>query len=177
MQLSFTKSIQNLSKFGKELMEDTEVGELIESFTVKGTAIEINFSESLNQTQIDYVTAFVNDFVEVDITADLKAYVESAIQPFVEDLLYRIQAENIEMGITAAGKTYETAAFFCSQVTLPGKVRSISIRDAIATNSLTVVIDILNYYIADETLYDDLAPYITQARLTQWRDEVIEFLS
>lgn len=176
MELSFTKTIENVQKFGRDITIDETISPVLSSFSIKGSDITISFSVSLDQNQIDYVTDFVNNFVEVDITDNLKAYVETSVRPFIEQMLYRVQAENIEMGVTQSGKTYEVLGFFEKQYTLTGKNRAVSLKGSLDTNSLTVTLEVLGYLIATPGEYSDLSPFITATRLTDLYNEIAVFL-
>lgn len=76
-----------------------------------------------------------------------------------------------------SGKTLEVLGFFEERFTLLGKTRAVTIQGSLMTGSLTVTIEILNYLIANPSLYSDLNPFVTSARLTAWRDKIIAKLS
>jgi hypothetical protein len=172
--LQFVKTVSNIPKFDIELRA---LNSKYLYLTLKGDDLQLFFNSSLSQAEVNAISGLVNNFVEIDIVSQLKDYVESSVKPFVNNALYRIQAENIAMGITQAGKTYEVVAFFTSDIVLPGKVRHISLDKALNTNSLTIAIEILDYYIANPSLYSDLSPFITVDRLTEWKNWIVDFLT
>lgn len=172
--LNFVKTVSNVPKLDAELKT---LNAKYLYLLLKGSDLQLFFSSGLTQNEINVISNHINNFVEIDLIEELKDYVGTYVKPFVENCLYRIQAENIAMGITQAGKTYDVVAFFCAQVTLPNKTRAISLDNALSTNSLTVVIEILDYYIANPNLYTDLDPFITASRLTEWKGWIVDFLT
>ena len=174
---TFTKDVTNMTKLDRELRANTSFGSLYSHANVKGNQIEIHFTSNLIQTQIDAVSSVISAFSNVSVYDTLYSHLKSSIDPFVEELLISIRAENIEMGITQSGKTLEVLGFFEEHVTLPGKTRSVTIQGSLTTGSLTVTIEILNYLIANPSLYADLNPFVTAARLTTWRDKIIAKLT
>lgn len=172
--LEFTKTISNISKLDADIRANCTK---YQSCSIKGDQLQVMFSTSLTQAEVNNVSALITTFVEVDVTEELKEHVSKTISPFIEDFMYQILAENIEMGITQAGKTAEVLGFFCHPFVLPGKTRGVSIKDSLDTCSLTVTVEVLNYLIANPDLYSDLSPYVTSARLTAWRDSTIAVIS
>jgi hypothetical protein len=175
--LNFTKTIQNIQKLDKELRANVTTKPTYSHLFIKGSNLEIHFSQNCTQAVIDATSSVVNNFVEISLKDTLKAYMETKVTPFIEDMLYEIQAENIEMGITQLGKTAEVVGFFAAQVTIPGVTRPISFKDTIDTKSLTVTIQILDYYLANPSEYSDLSPFITTERLTNWKAKIVNFLT
>jgi hypothetical protein len=172
--LEFTKTINNLNKLQLEL---TGITPKYQSMYVKGDYIQLAFTTNLTQEEVNAVSSHINNFVEVCITEQLKYYVETKIRPFVEDLLFMIQAQNIEMGITQLGKTWEVLGFFEEPVLLDGKTRKVSFKGSLDANSLTVTIELLTYFIAHPEMYADLSPFVTVERLSTWKNMIIAKLS
>lgn len=174
---TFTKTVTNPSKLDRELKANATFGSLYSFCNIKGDQLEIHFTANLIQSQIDALSAFIASFSNVSVYDTLYSHLKTNIDPFVEELLISIRAENIEMGITQAGKTLEVLGFFEDHVMLPGKTRGVTLQGSLTTGSLTVTIEILTYLIANPNLYTDLSPFVTAARLTQWRDKIIAKLS
>jgi len=175
--LQFTKTILNVQKLDKQLREDAVTGPTYSHLFIKGDLIDIHFSQNCTQAVIDATSAVINNFVEISLKDQLKEYMQGKVTPFIEDMLVQIQAENIEMGITQLNKTADVVGFFVAQVMLPGKTRSVSFKDSLDTKSLTVTLSILDYYIANPDLYSDLSPFVTVARLTEWKTKIVNFLT
>jgi len=172
--LEFTKTVINVSKLEKELLT---LNSKYVSLYLKGTYLQLKFSSSLTQTEVNDISYLINNFVEISVVEQLKDYVEKTIKPFVDDLLYQIQAENMSLGITQAGKSADVLGFFLQEVILPNKTRPINIKATLDTNSLNVTIELLTYFINNPELYSDLSPYVTVERLTSWRSQIITKLS
>lgn len=174
---TFTKSVTNPSKLDRELRANVTFGSTYNYCSTSGDQLTVYFTQNLNQEQIDALSVFVSAFSNVSIYDTLYAHLKSNIDPFVEELLISIRAENIELGITQSGKTLEVLGFFEEHITLPGKTRSVTIQGSLTTGSLTVTIEILNHLIANPSLYADLTPFVTAARLTSWRDKILAKLA
>lgn len=174
---NFTKVVTNTTKLDKELRANATFGSAYNYCSTSGDQLTVYFTQNLNQEQIDALSAFISSFSNVSIYDTLYAHLKSNIDPFVEELLISIRAENIELGITQSGKTLEVLGFFEEHITLPGKTRSVTIQGSLMTGSLTVTIEILNHLIANPSLYADLTPFVTAARLTTWRDKILAKLA
>lgn len=174
---TFTKTVTNTTKLDKELRANVTFGSVYNYCTTSGDQLTVYFTQNLIQTQIDALSSFISSFSNVSVYDTLYAHLKSNIDPFVEELLISIRAENIEMGVTQSGKTLELLGFFEEHITLPGKTRSVTIQGSLMTGSLTVTIEILNHLIANPSLYADLNPYVTATRLTTWRDKIIAKLA
>jgi hypothetical protein len=173
----FTKDVTNTAKLERQLKVNPVFGSIYKHANIKGNELEIHFTNNLNQTQIDALSVFVTEFSNVSVYDTLFAHLKSNIDPFVEELLITIRAENIEMGITQMNKTTEVLGFFEAPVALPNRVRPVTLQGSLNTGSLTVTIEILNHLIANPSLYSDINPFVTAERLTSWRDKIVQKLS
>lgn len=170
---TFTKIITNMDKLTRDIKANLNFGSLYQYASTKGDQLTVHFSQNLNQSQIDELSILIANFSNTSVYDTLYAHLKSNIDPFVEELLISIRAENIEMGITQANKTLEVLGFFEEHFIIPGKIRSVTLQGTLMTGSLTVTIELLNYLIANPNLYSDLNPFVTYERLTGWRDKVI----
>ena len=66
-----TKSVSNVSKLISELKELPLTGSIFKSYLSKDSSIEIEYSENLNQTQVDEIANQINSFVEIDVIKEL----------------------------------------------------------------------------------------------------------
>lgn len=170
---TFTKLITNMDKLTRDIKANLNFGSLYQYASTKGDQLTVHFSQNLNQSQIDELSILIANFSNTSVYDTLYAHLKSNIDPFVEELLISIRAENIEMGITQANKTLEVLGFFEEHFIIPGKIRSVTLQGTLMTGSLTVTVELLNYLIANPNLYSDLNPFVTSERLTGWRDKVI----
>jgi hypothetical protein len=175
----FTKLITNFSKFDSDIRLNPSFGSLYNFVNVRNDQVEIHFKQNLNQTQIDALSLFMSSFSNVSVVDTYKNYLGAEIDPFGKQMMLRIRAENISMGITQAGKTADCLGFFNHLVLLPGKVFPISFQMAFDSSSFYEVIALINYFLLPENqnLYSTLTPFVTAERLTAWRTEVIARLS
>lgn len=174
---NFNKTISNPSKLDRDLKNNVEFGSLHLFLNIKGSNITVHFSSNLNQNQIDALSSFISSYSDISVYDTLYSYLKSDVDPFVTDLLIRIRAENIEMGITQSNKTLEVLGFFEERFIIPGRVRAVSLQSSLQTGSLTVTLELLTYLIANPQLYSDINPYVTAERLDSWKSKIIDFLS
>lgn len=176
---TFTKLITNFSKLNNELKASAVFGSLYSFINVRGDQVEIHFKSNLNQEQIDALAVFITNFSNVSVVDTYVNYLGAEIDPFGKQMMLRIRAENIAMGITQAGKTADCLGFFNHPVLLPGKVFPITFQMAFDSSSFYEVIALINYFLLPENqnIYSTLAPFVTAERLTAWRTEVIARLS
>jgi len=175
--VSVNKEITNTEKLIREIKANVIIGSLYNYLNIKGNDVEVYFNRNLIQTEIDECTNLVNNFVNTSLYDYLYNYLKMSIDPFVDELLITIRAENIELGISQSNKTTEVLGFFEQQHMLPGRTRSVSLQGSLNTGSLTVTIEILNYLIANPNLYSDINPFVTTDRLTIWKNKIIGKLS
>jgi len=175
--LTFTKTVNNWQKLVRDLKANTVFGPVYNFFSLKGDQLEIHFTQNLNQTQIDALAAFIASYSDVSVFDTLYNYLGKNIDPFVDELLREVRAKNMELGITQTGKTYEVLGFFQQYVTVPGRTRSVSLLGSLSTSSLTVTIELLMYFEANPSLYDDINPYITAERLAEMREKITSYLA
>lgn len=176
---NFTKVITNFSKLDVDLRANAVFGSLYSFVNVRDDQVEVHFRQNLNQEQIDALSVFIGGFSNVSIVDTYVNYLGAEIDPFGKQMMLRIRAENISMGITQTGKTADCLGFFNHPVLLPGKIFPITFQMAFDSSSFYEVIALINYYLVPEnqTIYSTLAPFVTPERLTQWRSEVIARLS
>jgi len=174
-QLDFSKAINNTFKLISDI-EGLDVSVSLISFTRKGDDFSLFLDGTPTQLDLDAIFNLVNNFVEVDLTAQIKEYVVKKVRPFLEDLTFEIKASNIENGITQLNKTSDFLSFMSEKIILPGKTRPISLDTAIQNDSLDVVLQLANYYIENPQLYSDLSPFVTVEKITYWRNKILTFL-
>jgi hypothetical protein len=175
--LNFTKTVANATKLERDLKSNATFGSLYNFLSVRGSELELNFKQNLNQTQIDAVSALINNYSDISVFDNLKTFLGTKIDPFVDNLLAEIRAQNMEMGVTQAGKTADVLGLFELPIILPGKTRAVTFKGSLDTGSLTVTMDIATYLIAHPELYSDLAPFITVERITEWRTKIYLYLT
>lgn len=175
--LSFVKTITNPSKLDKDLRRDQTVGALYNFLLLKGDDLELHFKQNLNQSQIDYVSAFLATFSNVSVVDTLIDKLGKDVDPFVYSLLKEMRAENMAWGITQADKTADALGVFCLMLPLPNRLYPISLKDTLDTGSLTVTLEALDYLIAHPELYPNLSPFITAERLNSWKLKVYNYLT
>lgn len=171
--LEFTKKIENIQKLDTELRT---LNTKYESLTIKDEYLQLMFTGSLVQEEINAISNLITNFVEIDATEQLRIYIETKVRPFIEDMTYQLKAENVMMGITQLGKTVEVLGFFNERIVPEGRTRAVSLKEALSDDSLYAVVEVLNYWILNTEEYSDLSPFITQAKLEELRAKIIAFL-
>lgn len=173
MYLEFTKNVINIAKLQRELIV---LNGKYESLYSKGDYIRLKFTSNLIQSEVDAVSSLINNFVEIDVTEQINDSLLSEIDPWIDNFFRRVRAENIEMGITQLGKTLPVQALFEKQIELSTGL-FVSMMGIMSTGSITLLIPLYDYMIANPSIYSGLDPFITEARLLEWKAEVIEVLS
>lgn len=171
--ISVSKEVTNIEKFNRELHLNNSK---FSYFNKKGSDIEIFYSSQLTQVEIDSLFAFINSFVEVDLTDLIQSSLLKSIDPWIDSFLRRVRAENIEMGITQLGKTLPVQALFEKQFELSTGM-FVSMMGIMSTGSITLLIPLFDYLIANPSYYSGLEPFISESRLNEWKSEVIGVLS
>jgi hypothetical protein len=174
--LRFTKTIINLTKLNAQLRENATTSPTYTHLFAKGSALDLHFSANCTQPVVDAASSIVNNFVEISVREQLEDYLETKVQPFVADMMLTIMSENIESGITQAGKTNDVLGFFNHPVTLPGAIYPVSLAQALDTGSLYSAMQLIDHHIANPAQYETLSPFVTVARLGQWKTKIITFL-
>lgn len=175
--LTFIRVVLNATKLERDLKANATFGSLYNFMCVRGDELQLHFKQNLNQIQIDAVSAMINNYSDISVYDNLKTYLSTKIDPFVDSLLEDIRAKNMEMGITQAGKTTDVLGLFELPIMLPNKTRTVSFKGSLDTGSLTVTMEIATYLIAHPELYSDLAPFVTVERITEWRTKIYTYLT
>jgi hypothetical protein len=174
MNLLFNKQIINIPKLDVEIRVITAKYQYL---TQKGDQLNLMFSSLLTQDEINSISYLINNFVETSLVDTLAVYMDTKVACFIRSMMYKIQAENIAMGITQYNKTYDVLATLCEPIQLPNKTRKVSIKQTLDTGSLTVTLQLIDYLISTPELYEDLNPFITVERLTDWKTLITTFLA
>jgi len=162
---NFTKTINFLGVFSDQLKEDVSVGPIYDKCRLLGNQLTIILTQEPSAQQDTDLTSFINGFVDAPTLEEQMAlYLEKDVDKFVKEMIYEFAAENIAMGITQAGKTKAVAD---------------ELRD-------------LNYYMRSYSLYEvmaeidrliaagidpTLAPFMTDARMTDFKNKIAGFLA
>jgi hypothetical protein len=173
MQISFIKTINNTQKLDTDLRALTIKYQYL---TQKGDSLTLTFEPILTQNEVDSVSNLVNNFVEVCVVDLLRTYMETKVVPFIADMKYQMLAENISMGISQLGKTADVLGLFNTDIVLPGSTRPVTFKQTLDEGSLTVTVQLLQYFIDHPELYSDLSPFVTVDRLTIIKNKIIAFL-
>lgn len=171
-KISFTKLILNTGKFSEEIRELPLSKSLYQYFNIKDNLVDVFYSANLNQDQINEVTSYINNFVEVSVQDQMEEYLAKDIEVFIKDLLLQFRAENILMGISQSNKTAEVQGLFEQQILLPNRTRPVSLKGTLDSASLTVTLEVFRYLISNPGLYSDLSPFITAGRLTNYYNKI-----
>lgn len=113
----------------------------------------------------------------IPMTAELLKNTKiKALNVFVQDLANTMIAENILMGITQAGKSGAVLALANKRVSVASAPEPVSFKQSMMDLTLTVTIDILDYFIQNPVEYDGLQPFITETRLRSIKNTIQAYL-
>lgn len=110
-----------------------------------------------------------------DPVPSLQSYVQKDVKSFIDNMKSQLVAENMAQGITESGKTWDILSWYCLQITIPGKTRGISLKEALDEYSLDVALMIIEYRLLLND-YEDLSPFITSSRLQEWKNKILDFI-
>ncbi len=125
------------------------------------------FIESPSQGEIDQVTEFWDNATEIQFSPSLKEIITVKINEastFGRALILDFAVENVQMGITQAGKTRDVADYLAK---IQRYLESGSLYAALAEAN-----DLITAGVPSE-----LNPYVTDVRLTTYRDRIQAFLT
>lgn len=177
MIYNFIKSV-NISQLEAEL-KASSIGSYIQSVTSKGTLITVVTSVDLDEGSKLKLYTLVSSHIPPNASIEyIKTKVIAPARAFADALEIQFIAENIAMGLTQSGKTARMVEIMTKQLPIPGTNISVSIMEAMhaACPSLTVILILLDYYIAHPSLYSDVSPFLTVARFTALRKKVADYL-
>lgn len=174
MILEFNKTILNTNKFHTQLRAKS-YGNLYTSFT-KDDMLRITFSQDLSQVDQDDCSSFVTNFVDYETIDQLEVYLEASVFPFIKSLINSFAAENISMGITQANKSGDLLAIFQKLYPTASLGGSVSLKACFDTGSLYEALKVLQYIRDNPTEYDNMSPFITDARLLKMKNNIETFL-
>lgn len=165
MEKSYTKSINFFSVFTAGLKDHSSLGSIYQTSERLGDSVTIHFTQNLTAQQETDCDTYVNTFVDSpSVQEQMAIYLEQDVDAFVKKMIFEFAAENIALGITQAGKTKAVAD---------------ELRD-------------LNYYMRAYSLYEvvveidrliaagidpTLSPFMTDARMTEFQNKILEFLA
>lgn len=128
-----------------------------------GLEFAVVFDEELSTGEKSELDTIVSNHNFLTIQEEVKIKVSSAIE-FGNSLIIDFASENVLMGITQAGKTKDVADYLADLMRYA------------QTGSLYEVINEVDRLIADG-LPVDLEPFITEARMNTFRQQVVDYLS
>ena len=170
----YTKPSVNLTRLTKEISDAIGV-DLIYVETVDDQ-INVHIEDETSQQNQDALDLVISNHVGVTIE-DIACQKIHAARQFGNAMMEKMASENVAMGITQAGKSGDVLAIFSEKVLVPSSTRPISAMDTVQSGTLYVLIEVLDYHIANMANYSDLSPYITTERLNNFKAAVVEFLS
>ena len=151
----------NTTKLMKEI-KATNIGTKIDYINSDGDNVSIFTKEALTtQEEVD-LAAIVNAHVSFDQIAHIKNLLVGAME-FGKNTMLEFATENVAMGITQAGKTKAVLEFLTP------------VKNAMDTGSLHAVIEEIDNLI-EAGIPADLAPFVTDERLTEFKNKVEDYL-
>lgn len=174
MKLTYTKHPVNLTRLTVEIL--SAIGDDFLYVETVDTDINVYVNDAISQLKKDALATAIASHVSVTMQEYCAAKIEEAIA-FGNQLVSKMAAENVAMGITQAGKAGDVLSVFTQKVIVPSSTRAISAVDAVQSGSLYVLAEVLQYHIDNIANYSDLSPFITEARLQAFKAEIMDFLT
>lgn len=135
----------------------------ITGFSTNTGQIVVHSLQELTAQELLQLEAIISQHNPVDQQALIRAVVENAVK-FGNDLIISFATENVIMGITQAGKTKAVADYLADMMRYA------------QSGSLYEVMAEVDRLIASG-IPQDLAPFVTETRLTQFKQKVLTYLN
>jgi hypothetical protein len=160
-----------------KITADTWVGMTIqpgEYYTIENNELSKWQTDPKVQYDINTGGGIFNDgFSDITIgAANVGAYLDITITPFIKDLMRNFAASNISLGITQAGKTGHLLGLFTKQYDVNSNGLPISLKDTFDTGSLYESIKIIQHLRDNPTEFDGLSPFVTDEKLHQMKNAI-----
>jgi hypothetical protein len=150
----------------------TDAGLSVMHIESDGADFKVYFAEELSVGDFDILIQTVSSHNGLTTVESLSNYLDKEIFPFVTNLIRSFAAENIALGITQAGKTGHVLSLFSKQFPVPSAEYPNSLKASFDTGSLYISLGIIAYILQNESEYDDLSPFLTEARLTEMYNKI-----
>lgn len=153
--------------YGKEPYVQYEIVEKIEQYIWDENTQSVILDPNYVEPAIDYTKIGTLKVMEA--------------RAFGSQLMNEFAGENVGMGITQSGLTPNVLAVMEEQVEFDPINKAgikISVMGTISSGSLYETTKVIDYHIAQANLgnYDNLAPFITSTRLTEFKGKIMGFL-
>lgn len=145
---------------------------------IQESDLNIYYASDLIQAEIDEVDAVINTWQDFTNTDNLINYLEKEVHPFTKYLMYSFAAENINLGITQAGKTEYVLGLFSKKYAVPSLnlTLPVSLKECFDTGSLYSARSVIQKIRDNPLDYSGLSPYVTDARLLKMKNDIETFL-
>lgn len=151
------------------------IGQSVHHIEADLTTFKIFFDIELDQTAKNALDVLVSNHNGLTTVEYLTDYLDASVMPFIKNLINTFAAENISMGITQSGKTGHVLGLFEKQYQL-SYPHPISLKSSFDTGSLYVSREILQYVRDNPSEYDNMSPFVTDARLLDMKKSIETFL-
>lgn len=145
-------------------------------------SIKVMFFDTISTEDQNVVDYYWNTITPTTFQQTTEEYIKNVVIPnakaFVSQLEGDFVAQNIALGISAAGKTGAVLGVISKQVVVEEDKPSVSILDSLygVCPSLTVTVQVLDWHLAHMEEYADLAPFITTERFTAVKTRIQTYL-
>lgn len=174
--VEYNKIIGNTSKLNELISEQSFAAKFDRIITKDGKTCIILTTDlsSSNQTVLNDL---VNNFIDFTTSEQVQIHLDENVFPFIDSIIHKFAAENIALGITQYGKTGHLLGLFEKKFDIYSNNLPISLKGSFDTGSLYESVAIITHLITNPTIFDGLSPFVTIARLTEMKDEIIDFLT
>jgi hypothetical protein len=152
----------SLTKLQQEI-EASNITKTVMNMVDIGNEFAVVFNEELSNEERDTLDSLISSHNFLSPADEVKIVVSNAIT-FGHNLIVDFASENVLMGITQAGKTKDVADYLADLMRYA------------QTGSLYEVINEVDRLIATG-LPVDLEPFITQARMEAFKQQVVDYLT
>lgn len=176
MEHLFKRDDFNTVKFLGEVSQNLK--DKISGFTHANGWVHVYIKDELTSQEYTDLQQYIIDHDSSPVVhTTIITYLNKNVQPFIKQLMDDEAAVNIELGITQLGKTVDVLGMIVEPHLLPGKIKSISLKDTFDTGSLYASLEVLQHIRNNPSIYNGLSPFITDARLLSMKNKIETFLN
>ena len=139
------------------------ISKIVKTIVDIGTEFVVVFDDDLSVNEVDSLDSAIAIHNHRTPEEEVKIIVSNAIK-FGQELIIDFASQNVLMGITQAGKTKDVADYLSNLMRYA------------QSGSLYEVINETNLLIS-QGLPSDLSPFITESRMNEFKQKVIDYLS
>jgi len=169
---TYNKTIINKEKFTNQVSSFDNYSH----WSSFGTQLTVYLTSDFTTQQETDLDNLIANWIDYSTAESLVVYLDTSVFPFTKMLINKFAAENIAMGITQANKSGDLLSLFERPYPTASLGGSLSLKGCFDTGSLYEAVKIIQHIRDNSTEYDNMSPFVTDARLLSLKNEIEVFL-